>query len=244
MKLASSEDDEPWKEHWNIFEQHDGICFYRLSRDDYFNNVTVTFKILIGKQMQVVIYKNEVLADCSELDWILKLSHLDRWSQFQILLEYYKTDQDIRLKADPTRQLERALECLNEIYISEDNNKIVDPIKQQLSSALSQLRSKQKAIAKVEVDDEDSFMHEQENLCISNESLPSIPEMMSGDELHLPVKKKTKKPKRDRTKSDLEDLEEDVKCDHCEKVFPRKAINRHIYVKHVSIILIPSLNLS
>lgn len=241
LKLASFEDDASWKKHWNIFEQYDGICFYRLSRDDYFHNVTMTFKILIGKQMQVVIYKNEVLADRSELDWILKVSKLERWSQFHRLLEYYQTDQEIRLNNDPTHQLQRALECLNKIWDSEDNNKIVDPIKQQISSGLSQLSLEYEAIVKVEIDDDDFFMQELINPSISKESLPIVPELMSGEEVQLPVKQKTKKPRHNRISSDLED--ENVKCDHCEKIFPKKAIRRHVYVKHVIFSLIPTMNL-
>lgn len=98
-----SQKQSSWKPHWNIFEQQDGVCFYRLSRDKYFRNVTMSFKILVNNDMKMTMYKNEVEADHSELNWILKHSQLEHWSQFHRLMEYYQQEPRIKLRSDPVR---------------------------------------------------------------------------------------------------------------------------------------------
>lgn len=101
MTGLESQKQSPWKSHWNIFEQRDGICFYRLSRDKHFKNVTMSFKILVNNLMKMTMYKNEVEADHSELNWILKHSQLEHWSQFYRLMEYYQQEPQIKLRSDP-----------------------------------------------------------------------------------------------------------------------------------------------
>lgn len=246
VMLASAGDDAPWKEYWHTFEQHDGICFYRLSRDDYFNNVTISFKILISKTMNVVLYKNELQADRSELNWILRLSKLELWSQFHRMLEYYQTEPAIQANTNSVYQIECALETMNRILYNGDIDGVIAPIKQQLESTLDQLKHQ----VKKEAPDDDYETIETTPEFLSFDPVafpPQWPDVKTepiDDEILLsctieepPPPKKHKKRKRNT--SDSEDktdaADEITKCEYCGKLFPTKALCRsHVYGSHVS----------
>lgn len=248
VKLASFTEDEPWKEHWNIFEQHDGLCFYRLSRDESFSNVTMTFKILVNKDLNVMVYKNEIQGDRTELNWVLKGSKLELWSQFYRLLDYYQTDPGIQQNKNPIYRIERALETINSILCSGDINGIIEPFKRELESTLVQLNQD----VKKEVDDADEeemsvaipeFLsfdnsnfdpHEAE---MKAEPIDDQDDLVSSSLNESDLNTSTKKNKKVKGhKSDSAD--EITKCEYCDKTFPSRALcNRHIYGSHVSFIL-------
>lgn len=137
--VASSDEQETWREYWNIFEEADLICFYHLSRDVYSNSISISFKILVDSQMRVTIFRNEIQADSKELDWVTKDSTLKYWSQFSRLIDYYQTAPDILRTSKPGFHIERALAILEDISPWEDINGAVSSAKDQLTAALIQL---------------------------------------------------------------------------------------------------------
>lgn len=128
-----------WKENWNVFEQSDGICFYRLTRDEFFYNVHISFKILVNQDMRVLVYRGETESDAKELDWILRLAKLESWSQFYRILEYYQTEPPITEKSNSFHLIKQALESLNKISKSRYIDEIIDPIKARLVMALDRV---------------------------------------------------------------------------------------------------------
>lgn len=100
---------------WNLFNQPDGICFFRLNCDENFNDVNFAIKILINKQMKVKIYSNDMEAKNEELDWILNECHLQLWSQFESILDNYQQDTTVKFKASPLHHLKRAQKLFKNI---------------------------------------------------------------------------------------------------------------------------------
>lgn len=248
------------KEHWSIFETRDGICFYRLSQDEFFSNVTISFKILINKEMQVVIFKNDSEADHSELSWVLQVSKLEFWDQLHRLLNHYKNEPQIKLQLNPIPYIERALESLNQIPKSKDIGHIIEPICHQITSVLHQFDPNRRVNIKVEPhedsDKEDpiSFEFEMCELVLKDEMKPEtneIEDSMDGDmlEIELPKKKPRRKlsrtrsydpspKKRQRNKREPKMEGEIFKCEHCDKICESKLkLKSHFYNKHVSLLL-------
>lgn len=244
VMLASFGDDAPWKEHWQIFEQHDGICFYRLSRDEYFSNVIMSFKILVNKDMRVVIFKNESEAASEELNWVLKVSRLENWGQFYRLLEYYSTEPPIQLQSNPIHQIERAIESLDKIWNSESISGLIAPIKEQLSMALLQLNPNHEVTVKVEIEDgptdtlslQNIDQNHQEDVQVKAEPPPAETVICTPSE--LPSSPKPKQKKTYKKKAKLEKATHDtsdqavVKCEHCDKILLKSALGRHTYNVH------------
>lgn len=240
VRLASFSEDEPWKEHWNIFEQHDGICFYRLSRDDFFNNVTFSFKILVNKDMIVTIYKHETQADSKELSWILNGLKLLYWSQFYKLLEYYQTEPVVLSNTNPIYYINSAIESLNKIWNPGDISEIIEPIKQQLQSALIQLNANEISV-KVEIEEPQSdslsplnyeSINSDHDIQVKNEPFAETM-ICTPNELNLSKENKLDLKKVFK-KKDFQAEDEVVKCEDCQKILPKSAIARHYYNVHVS----------
>lgn len=246
VKLVSFTDDEPWKEHWNLFEQDDGLCFYRLSRDESFSNVTISFKILVNKDLNVMVYKNEIQGDRTELNWILKGSKLELWSQFYRLLEYYQTDPEIQQNKNPIHRIERALETMNSILCSGDINGIIEPFKRELESTLIQLNQD----VKREVDDADeeemsvaipeflsfdnSNFDPHESAEVKIEPIDDQDDLVSSSLNELNLNSSTKKKKKTKKSDSVDEI---TKCEYCDKTFSSRALcNRHIYGSHVSFV--------
>ena len=101
--------------NWNLFNQTDGICFFRLNYDDNFNDVNFAMKILINRDMNVKIYSNEMEAKNEELDWILNECHLHLWSQFEAILDNYQQETEIKFKGSPLNHLKSAQKCIQKI---------------------------------------------------------------------------------------------------------------------------------
>lgn len=255
VMLASLGDDAPWKEHWQIFEQHDGVCFYRLSRDQFFSNVTMSFKILVNKRMDVVIFKNEQQADYAELNWILKFCKLEWWSQFHKMLEYYQNEPLIESSASQVHYIERALEAVDKfLYFGGVDDSVVWPIKQQLESVLLQLNGK----VKKEVDEDQESVAVPEFLSFEQisdgveiKSEPIDDAMVSQPAVKKPdreavkkksdretVTKKTDRRKRGEGRA-AGSVDEIIKCEQCDKIFRLKALyRRHVKETHASFYLI------
>lgn len=243
--LSAQEEHEPWKEHWSIFEQHDGICFYRLSRDEYFRNVTMAFKILVDKDMNVLIYKNEVEADSTELSWILKLSKLRLWSQFYRLMGYYQKEPEVIFQSSPVPHIKSALAKLNNIGESENIFGLIDMIKSQLSLVLKEMISDEEVVVKVEETESDCLIHSKQDF--DRLELEEMETEADGDTFDKDDKTKTavkeksigskrKVAKRYSSKSNENDkVETEIKCKHCERVFSSKLQRRnHFHRSHVS----------
>ena len=100
---------------WNLFNQPNGICFFRLNSDENFDDVNFAMKILINKEMKVKIFANDLEAKNEELNWILKECHLQLWSQFEAILNNYKQETEMKFKARPLHHLKRAQQCIQKI---------------------------------------------------------------------------------------------------------------------------------
>lgn len=182
--VASSDEQETWREYWNIFEEADLICFYHLSRDVYSNSITISFKILVDAHMRVTIFRNEIQADSKELDWVTKDSTLKYWSQFSRLLDYYQTAPDILKTSKPGFHIERALAILEEISPWEDINGAVSSAKDQLTSALIQLD--RNVTIKKEVEDVEEIKVEVSPFA-TNVKSESFDDDVSMDEMEVDV---------------------------------------------------------
>lgn len=122
-----------------MFEQSDGICFYRLSRDEFFYNVSISFKIIVNQDMRVLVYRGETEADLKELDWIVENSKLEQWSQFHRILDYYQAEPQIMEKSNSFHLIKQALESLNKVSKSREVDELIDPIKARLVMALDRV---------------------------------------------------------------------------------------------------------
>lgn len=132
---TSSNSNAPWRANWNIYKQPDGVCFYRLTCDEHFTNVTMSFKILINKDLQVVVFSRDLEAEAFELNWILNNSKLEHWNQFYNLLDHYQHEPDVKLKSNPHFHIKQAHDALQRIKSSPMVQQLIDPITLQLSLA-------------------------------------------------------------------------------------------------------------
>ena len=117
---------------WNLFNQPDGICFFRLNCDENFNDVNFSMKILINKEMKVKIYSNDMEAKNEELNWILNECQLQLWSQFESILDNYKQETVIKFKASPLHHLKRAQKIFKNIADTIDVNEQIRMINDEL----------------------------------------------------------------------------------------------------------------
>lgn len=137
-RLSSSK--VPWKLNWNVFEQPGGVCLYKLKSDEEFKNVTLSFKIIITSELLVSIYQNENEADIKELDWLLKSSKLELWSQFYKLTDYYQTEPTVQMSTGSSVVfVKQALKYLNRVESSEVIGELTEPIRQQLTMVVNGL---------------------------------------------------------------------------------------------------------
>lgn len=121
-------------ENWNIYNQLDGVCFYRLSSNGKsFNDINFSFKILINKHMRVKLYSNENEASCEELKWVLTDCQLQTWSQLDSILVNYQQEPEVVMTIKPLKYLTRAFESLSQVRRIELQSKI-DSVKEQIVS--------------------------------------------------------------------------------------------------------------
>ena len=127
------------RKDWNIYEKSNGICFYRLKHDEIFSNVQISFKILVNREMRVMLFHADIEADPKEFDWILKDSKLESWTQLHRLLEHYRTEPMIIEKSNLFQVIRKALKSLQNVTKSAEVDKIIDPIVKLLEKALDQI---------------------------------------------------------------------------------------------------------
>lgn len=124
------------RENWSVYEQPDGVCLYRLKSEGKFSNVVMSLKIVINNELLVSLYQDENEADIKELNWILRNSKLEFWSQFLNLTSHYQNEPTVEL-GSPSHLLKHALESLNKISESCSIQHIIGPLKETLKLSLN-----------------------------------------------------------------------------------------------------------
>lgn len=240
-----------WKENWNIFIQSDGICFYRLSRNEQFDDVNISFKIIVNKNMQVSLRNEKGVSEDIELEWILKRSKLEMWSQLNEILDFYQSEPVIQLKTNQ-HCFRQSFVALDKIASSHEYAELINPARLKVSD-LKQEDLPIDVVIKQESDqptkaDEDMFDDgdDLDDLSYTEEHLQNdtdtefedklIPEARSEDKTN--PKKRKKATKAIKPKTPREELMSSTngihKCLQCEKVFSsRKSLRSHLYC-HVS----------
>lgn len=232
-----------WKRNWNVFEQGNGVCLYKLRSDREFSNVTMSFKIVISNELLVSIYQNEIESDIRELNWILKNSKLELWSQFYKLAEYYQSEPTVQKSS--VAFMKQALSCLNIMDISDASSDLIEPLRQQLALVVNELETENtktyvsnsfesklypESKYTVEYDEEPNvtpfgmFYEKEENMEMSSCSIKSRVRRDSESN----SKSLFKVPLRSETNSDI------YKCQHCEKFFLSNRKLRSHLQSHVS----------
>lgn len=204
-----------WKGNWKLFEQPDGVCLYRLRRDENFKNVTMSFKILINSEMLVSMYQNEDEASVAELNWILKDSKLELWSQFLNLASHYQTEPEVKKSSNI-------------------------PLRHQTKARRSQLRNQTVVKEKPEVkthseSDSNSFEDFPLSYCAVETNVHQEV-LQTEQKSNLGKRKPTQTAGNAKTKGKkVEKKTETLSCNVCEKVFEKKAaLKYHIMKNHVS----------
>ena len=188
-------------ENWNIYTHPEGICFYHLSNDQNFNDVNMSFKILINNNMRVKMFNNGTEASEEELKWVLTDSHLLYWAQLEKILGKYQNEPEVIRKNQPTKCLHNALEALD-LVRREELQEQIDSIKTQIIS-LHELSMVLPSLDYEELDIESEYLStdavkDNQNLDESYEEVvESIEEFWENED----------KSNEDK---DLEDLEEDI----------------------------------
>lgn len=126
-------------ESWNIFIHPFGVCLYRLSTNDDFENVCISFKILINKNMLVKVFNASVEASNDELNWLLKDPQLRYWSQFSSIIDHYHNEPEIKPKQQPDVYLNNAFSALDSIRNFELQDK-VETLKVQILAIYQQIK--------------------------------------------------------------------------------------------------------
>lgn len=190
----------------------------------------MSFKILVSKEMHVIIYKNEIQADNRELNWIFEETKMKFWSQFYRLLEYYQSEPNIKQNLNATHNIEQALEWLNKIESSPTFEAFICPIKQQLLSGLKQLDEIQVKVELIEAVEAEFLNLPEDNVDQLNSEL-KVEEI--DLDMNLLLAEEEKRPTViPSTKTST--LSRDFKCEHCDKVFDSRLRRRfHCYRAHV-----------
>lgn len=135
--IEIADEHQFWKENWNVFVQLDGICFYRLSRDENFEDVNISFKIIVDKDLRVNLCNDRGVAESSELEWILKSSKLEMLSQLHSLLDYYQSEPEIKQQSNQRVLIKQAWNSLEKLTNNLEYAELINPLKEKLASDLS-----------------------------------------------------------------------------------------------------------
>lgn len=254
-----SQDHFWWKENWNIFIQSDGICFYRLFRNEDFDDVNISFKILVNKNMQVSLRNEKGASEDIELDWILKQTKLEMWSQLNEILDFYQSEPELQLKNN-RHCLRQSFVALDKIATTQEYYEFVNPAKLMLSdfkqedpSTVIEIKQEPDQQTKADEDifndgdDLDDLSYTEEHLQTDTET-EFEDKLMPAEEINGKTQKKRKEAtKATKLKSSLEKFMSSAdgihKCLKCEKVFSsRSRLRGHAYC-HVSSLNV-TMNLS
>lgn len=119
---------------WNVFSNSEGICFYHLaSKDDDFSDLTMSFKILINRNLKIRVFQNDLEASREELGD----ASLQSWSQLSDLLTKYQPEPSIEILRDPCMFLRKAHNAL-ELVTNEELRQELDFIKIQIQNLYNQ----------------------------------------------------------------------------------------------------------
>jgi hypothetical protein len=83
--------------------------------------------------MKLKLFRNDFEASIDELNWILKNSQLQLWSQFDAIIDNYKQEPEIMMKKQPLDALRKAFELLESLDQPEVCERI-ENIKDEISS--------------------------------------------------------------------------------------------------------------
>lgn len=249
--LESADRIENLKTNWNIFKRPNGVGFYHLESDENFSDMMFSFKILINGDLRVKVFDSKGEADSTELNWVLKNSKLELWSQFHNMLDYYQTEPRIQPTCNQSHHIKQALESLNKIESPFDTDFLLDPIKYQLSSMLCQTNpldvstepddAKELLVGlkpEVILDEVKSEFEENDDSSINDdyEEKPRIrkrKKTRSGDDASPKKAKSDKKKSGPKPRPKVEG--EVFKCKHCDKISETKlGLKSHYYRMHVS----------
>lgn len=160
-------------EAWNIYNQPDGICFYRIKRDKSFDDVYISIKILIKKDMRVKIFNRDDERSDSELEWLLLNNRLQYWTQFDRMMITYQSEPDIQEQENNFWHLQKALDHLQKI--TPDHDFTIETIRIQLKKLIRESKSK-------EVINTSDLWDEPESVTVQGSDSPEIELNMIEDE--------------------------------------------------------------
>lgn len=107
-------------ENWNIYSHPNAICFYRLANvEENFNNLNITYKIIVSNDMRVKLFDGDAEASCKELTWAMTSPYLQNFEQFEEILDYYRQEPEILHKKTPMKNLHKAFDLLDHVTIEE-----------------------------------------------------------------------------------------------------------------------------
>lgn len=110
---------------WNVFTSSDGVCFYHLAaKDEEFSDLTMSFRIVINRNLNVRVFQNDLEASRDELGE----ATLTTWSQLGDLLSKYQPEPSIEISRDPCVYLKKAHSLL-ELITNEELKQELDFIK-------------------------------------------------------------------------------------------------------------------
>lgn len=173
--------------NWNLFNQTDGICFFRLNIDDNFDDVNFAMKILINREMKVKIFSNDMEARNEELDWILNECHLQLWSQFEAILDNYQQDTEIVFKASSLHHLKKAQKYIQKIKDTFEVTEAIQMIYDELDLLIKNEIPEEDFYHKDNSEMSDHFSHFSDQLdYVSNEKEAiEIEDIVIKDEVEL-----------------------------------------------------------
>lgn len=206
-------------EHWKIFNHSRGVCFYRLSYNENFNELSISYNIMVNDLMRVKIVKNQIEASSDELKWLLEDCHLQDWTQLKKLLDYYQQEPEVIVK--PHKFIACAIKSLENIRPEDDEVSFmmqINSVREQLVLLYDQ--------ANLYWPEEEKSFHD-EALEIENEVIEALDEEMEYEEEMLednqtfedgPDFQNETKAAELMIHDDLEDFnepEDPLKCQNC-----------------------------
>ncbi|CRK91057.1 CLUMA_CG004745, isoform A [Clunio marinus] len=244
--LSSSNDQIIWRNDWKVFNQIDGICFYKLKKDDLFNIVNISIEILIDSEMNVRIISEGNEAEILEIQWLLKDMKLEYWNQFHCLLDYYGSEPIIKLKTNPSYHVQKAIENLNRISSLSTVDNLINPVKTRLAEVLDEICFNKDPFLASDVKVEDMVIKEEPEYgnvaveCVMFEEPLREPVATFEDEVKKHYTNKAKRLKNTNKSEickiikDSNEESQSTQCQFCDKICKsRMHLHSHLHNAHV-----------
>lgn len=165
-------------ENWNIYKHPSAFCFYKLSKyDEYLNDFSISFKIIVTSNMNVKICRGETEANSKELLWVLPETTLHSWDQFEDILNFYHQEPEIISKSQFLKHLTTAFKCLGQVKTDEVQDNI-ESLKVQLYSVLENAEQLE-ALMEADVKNEENV-----EKSVYVEALEEVPQQIIDDGTH------------------------------------------------------------